>query len=149
MVGRVEAVDLGVVGLHRTYLMADAPKKIDHPTSKAMLGPCKGGAVRLRTGNIGLAVAEGVETALSLAMGLENGIAVWAALSASGMASLRMPPANAMGGQLIIGTDGEPRGRSAGAELADVAARRGWKVEILRTPDGKDFNDLVRSGAHG
>ena len=149
MVGRVEAVDLGVVGLHRTYLMADAPRKIDHPTAKAMLGPCKGGAVRVRSGSKALAVAEGIETALSLAMGLENGIAVWAALSASGMASLRLPPANAMGGQLIIGTDGEPRGRSAGAELADAAARRGWTVEILTAPDGKDFNDMVQGGANG
>ena len=149
MVGRVEAVDLGVVGLHRTYLMTDAPKKIDHPTSKAMLGPCKGGAVRLRTGNIGLAVAEGVETALSLAMGLESGIAVWAALSASGMAALRLPPPKSVGGLLIVGTDGEPRGRSAGAELAGAAARRGWTVEIIRAQDGKDFNDMVQGGANG
>ena len=149
MVGRVETVDCGVVALHRTYLAADAPRKIDHPTAKAMLGPCKGGAVRLRSGSKALAVAEGIETALSLAMSLENDIADWAALSASGMASLRLPPANAMGGQLIIGTDGEARGRSAGADLADAAARRGWTVEIIRAPDGKDFNDLVQGGSNG
>ena len=149
MVGRVETVDCGVVALHRTYLAADAPRKIDHPTAKAMLGPCKGGAVRVRSGSKALAVAEGIETALSLAIRLEDGIAVWAALSASGMASLRLPPANAMGGQLIIGTDGEACGRSAGVELADAAARRGWTVEIIRAPDGKDFNDMVQGGANG
>ena len=66
MVGQVVAVDVGVVGLHRTYLALGAPTKIEHPTSKAMLGPCKGGAVRLRSGSHGLAVAEGIETALSL-----------------------------------------------------------------------------------
>ena len=118
MVGQVVAVDVGVVGLHRTYLALGAPTKIEHPTSKAMLGPCKGGAVRLQSGSHGLAVAEGIETALSLTMSLEAGIAVWAALSAAGMASLRLPPANAMGGQLIIGTDGEPRGRSAGVRVS-------------------------------
>ena len=149
MVGQVEAVDFGVVALHRTYLAADAPRKINHPTSRAMLGPCKGGAVRLRSGSEVLAVAEGIETALSLAMSLEEGVAVWAALSASGMASLRLPPAHTMGGKLIIGTDGEARGRSAGAELADAAARRGWTVEIIRAPDGKDFNDIVQGGANG
>lgn len=149
MVARVEAIDRGIVGLHRTYLSADAPRKIDGPTSKAMLGPCKGGAVRLRAGTKGLAVAEGIETALSLAMGLDGGIAVWAALSASGMAALRLPPANSMGAMLLIGTDGEPRGRSAGSELADVAVWHGWNVEILRAPDGKDFNDLVQGGVNG
>ena len=149
MVGQVEAVDCGVVALHRTYLEADAPKKINHPTSKAMLGPCKGGAVRVRSGSKALAVAEGIETALSLATSLEEGVAVWAALSASGMASLRLPPANTLGGKLIIGTDGEARGRSAGADLADAAARRGWTVEMIRAPDGKDFNDMVQGPANG
>ena len=149
MIGCVEAVDRGIVGLHRTYLDPNAARKIEHSTTKAMLGPVKGGAVRLRAGNQGLAVAEGIETALSLAMGLENGIAVWAALSAVGMAALSLPPAMSVGGLLLVGTDGEPRGRSAGAQLADVAARRGWTVEIIQAPDGKDFNDLVQGGANG
>lgn len=149
MVGLVETIDLGAVGLHRTYLTPDTPTKIDHPTSKAMLGPCKGGAVRLRAGSKGLAIAEGIETALSLAMGLEDGIAVWAALSAAGMAGLRLPPAETMAARLIIGTDGEPRGRQAGADLADSAAWRGWAVEIMRAPDGMDFNDLAGGAVHG
>lgn len=149
MVGLVEAIDKGAVGLHRTYLAADTPTKINNPTSKAMLGPCAGGAVRLRAGSKGLAVAEGIETALSLAMALEDGIAVWAALSAAGMAGLRLPPAEATAARLILGTDGEPRGRQAGAQLADVAVRRGWTVEIMQAPDGLDFNDLVGGAVHG
>jgi hypothetical protein len=149
MVGLVEVVDLGAVGLHRTYLNPDTPTKIDHSTSKAMLGQCKGGAVRLRAGSKGLAVAEGIETALSLALGLEDDIAVWAALSATGMAGLRLPPAEAMAARLIIGTDGEPRGRHAGADLADSATWRGWAVEIMRAPEGMDFNDLIGGAVHG
>ncbi len=148
IVARVQTVGLGAVALHRTYLNTDGGKT-DQPIRKAMLGPCKGGAVRLREGNGGLVVAEGIETALSLAMGLEEGSAVWAALSAPGMRSLKLPASQAYGGSLIVACDGDGPGRSAGRCLADTASRRGWSVELISAPDGKDFNDLVAGGANG
>lgn len=149
IIGRVEHVRVGFVGLHRTYLDAASAKKTSLQPNKAMLGQCKGGAIRIRQGSVGLAVCEGVETALSLASGLDNGFAVWAALSTAGVAALELPSRGEFGGTLLIGTDGDPPGRAAGFKLADRAAMLGWSVEIASAPDGRDFNDLARSERHG
>jgi hypothetical protein len=61
-------------------------------SAKAMLGTCAGGAVRLADGPDGLVLAEGIETALSLASGLLPGrLAIWSTLSTSGMRALNLP----------------------------------------------------------
>lgn len=149
IVGRVEHVRDGMVGVHRTYLDYGAARKTRLNPDKAMLGPCKGGAVRLRHGRQCLAVCEGIETALSLAAGLDHGVAVWAALSTSGVAGLALPEKNEFAGKLLIGTDGDSSGRKAGASLADRAILLGWKTEIVNAPDGQDFNDLLQGGCRG
>lgn len=149
MVGKIEHVRDGFVALHRTYLDADQPRKTTLDLDKAMLGPCKGGAVHLRCGRQGLAVCEGIETALSLATGLDDGIAVWAALSTSGVQGLVLPVPSKFGSELLIGTDGDAPGRRAGRELADRATVLGWSVEVVTAPDGKDFNDLLGVEDHG
>lgn len=149
LVGFVENVSGSAVGLHRTYLDPRAPRKTTLEPDKAMLGDCKGGAVHLREGSSGLAVCEGVETSLSLAAGLGEGFAVWAALSTGGVAGLKLPAQKAFGGSLLIGTDGDGPGRRAGALLADRAIVLGWKVEIVAAPEGQDFNDLIRGHRHG
>lgn len=149
MVGRVAHVRAGVVGLHRTYLDAVSARKSKLQPAKAMLGPCKGGAVRLRQGAHALAVCEGIETALSLASALDERVAVWAALSTSGIVGLALPPRTEFGGALLIGADGDPPGRRAADDLADRASSLGWSVEIAAAPDGQDFNDLAREPEHG
>jgi hypothetical protein len=149
MVGLVEHVEPDVVGLHRTYLDAATATKTPRQPSKAMLGPCRGGAVRLRGGEAGLAVCEGIETALSLASGLDEDFAVWAALSTSGIKGLELPSPTLFGGKLLIGADGDPPGRRAALELADRATSLGWTVEIASAPDGRDFNDLAMEGRDG
>lgn len=149
LVGLVEHVRGPAVGLHRTYLDHRAPRKTTLEPDKAMLGDCKGGAVRLRGGQHGLAVCEGIETSLSLAAGLGEGFAVWAALSRGGVAALELPARSAFGGCLLIGMDGDAPGRQAGAALADRATVLGWKVEIVAAPEGQDFNDLIGGRRHG
>ena len=114
-----------------------------------MLGSCKGGAVHLRGGWQSLVACEGIETALSLAGGLNDQVAVWAALSTAGVAGLDLPEPADFGRRLLIGTDGDAPGRRAGSCLADRAAARGWAVEIVSAPPGHDFNDLVRGKQHG
>ena len=55
-------------------------------------GTALGGAVRLHAAEGPLVVAEGIETALSLASGLLRiPSTVWATLSAAGLAGLRLP----------------------------------------------------------
>ena len=127
--------------VHRTYLRTDGRAKADVDPARAMLGGAMGGAVRLTRGDGPLIVAEGVETALALASGLYDGPArIWAALSASGMAGLRLPDAP---GALIVATDGDETGRAAGDRLAARAAATGWDVSLLPAPDGRDWNDML------
>lgn len=149
MVARVDDLDGRHVALHRTFLDSKEPRKTNRSPAKAMLGPCKGAAVRLRTGTIALAVTEGIETALSVGMGLDKGVAVWAALSAPGMRRICLPDPHPFGGVLLIATDGDHAGRTAGETLADRASALGWRVEIVSAPEGVDFNDLARQARHG
>lgn len=90
-------------------------------------------------------VAEGIETALSLASGLLDGPStIWAALSAPGLRALSLPP---QPGEIIIAQDNDPAGIAAGQVLAGRAYALGWKVATLTPPDGfKDWNDVLRGG---
>jgi hypothetical protein len=140
MVAMVEGADRFAV--HRTYLRPDGSGKAEVVPEKAMLGATAGGAVRLSEGLDALAIAEGIENALSLMCGpLCGSVAVWAALSTSGMASLRLPP---RAGSLIVATDGDTPGKSAGTKLAERASAQGWSVTMFPAPDGRDWNDVVQ-----
>lgn len=127
--------------VHRTYLAADGTGKAAVEPAKAMLGAVAGGAVRLAGGAGRLVVAEGVETALSLASGLLGAPAtIWAALSTSGMAGLRLPDPP---GRLTIAADGDTAGREAAHVLAERAHALGWQVSLLPAPEGRDWNDIL------
>lgn len=142
LLAKVAGIEL--FALHRTYLASDGTGKVAAQPDKAMLGPSGGGAVRLSASHAGpLVVCEGIETGLSLVEMIRVPAMVWAALSAPGMKSLRLPsPA----GQLIVATDGDDPGREAGAQLAQRAASLGWRVDKLAAPDGTDWNDYLREG---
>jgi hypothetical protein len=110
-----------------------------------MLGATAGGAVRLTEAQGPLAVAEGIETALSLASGLLGRPAtIWAGLSTSGLRGLRLP---AQPGRLTIACDGDKPGREAGHALAERAHAMGWQVGILDPGDGCDFNNILTGKA--
>lgn len=139
LVALIEGADGFAV--HRTFVCEDGTGKADVAPVRAMLGSAKGGAVRLADGPGPLVVAEGIETALSLASGLLRGPAtIWAALSTSGMRALRLPSKPA---KLIVATDGDAPGRDAGHDLAARACALGWKVSLLPAPEGRDWNDLL------
>jgi hypothetical protein len=128
--------------VHRTYLRADGSGKAPIDPAKAMLGATAGGAVRLTDGLGPLVVAEGIETALSLASGLLRGPAtIWAALSTSGIRGLRLP---AQPARLTIAPDGDDAGKAAAHALADHAHALGWHVSLLPAPDGRDWNDILK-----
>ncbi|MCF7700934.1 DUF7146 domain-containing protein [Loktanella sp. M215] len=131
--------------VHRTYLRDDGSGKAEVEPSKAMLGRVGGGAVRLTQGEGPLVVAEGIETALSLASGLLRTTAtIWAALSTSGIRGLHLPP---QPGRLTIAPDGDDAGRQAAHALADRAHGLGWQVSLLPAPDGRDWNDILTGKA--
>lgn len=128
--------------VHRTYLRPDGTGKADIDPAKAMLGAVGGGAVRLAEAPGPLAVAEGIETALSLACGLlRRPATIWATLSTSGMRGLRLPQEP---GQLTIAPDGDTAGQKAAHALAERAHAAGWAVSLLPAPDGRDWNDILQ-----
>lgn len=143
MVARIEGVSGYAV--HRTYLRANGTDKAELRPNKAMLGATAGGAVRLIAAPGPLVVAEGIETALSLASGmLGRPATIWAALSTSGMRGLRLPPSP---GRLTVATDGDDPGRAAGHDLAERAHALGWNVSLLPAPDGCDWCDVLSGKA--
>lgn len=140
LVARVDG--LPRLAVHRTYLRPDGAAKAEVDPPKAMLGAALGGAVRVAEAGGPLVVAEGIETALSLSSGLLRGPAtVWAALSASGMAGLRLP--DGIPHKLTIAPDGDTAGRDAAHKLAERASALGWTVNLLPAPDGRDWNDII------
>jgi len=132
--------------IHRTFLRADGNGKAGLPDGdKMMLGRVCGGAVRLSEGPGRVVISEGIESGLSLLSGLLDGpMIMGAALSTSGLRSLRLPQGP---GQLAIAVDGDPQGREAAKALAKRAHGMGWSVSILDPGDGRDFNDILKKQA--
>ncbi|MDO6584816.1 toprim domain-containing protein [Salipiger sp. 1_MG-2023] len=139
MIARVDGVER--FAAHRTYLRPDGSGKAEVTPPRAMLGAVAGGAVRLTQAEGPLVVAEGIETALSLACGLLRVPAtIWAALSTSSLCCLHLPDPP---GRLTIASDGDDAGRAAAHALAERAHALGWAVSLLPAPDGTDWNDIL------
>ncbi len=130
------------LSLHRTWIKRDG-NKADVRLPRLLLKdhPIASGVIRLWpnedvTG--GLGIAEGIETALSLAHGFTP---VWSVIDAGHMA--KFPVLDGVQ-ELIIAADNDPAGRKAANECAarwlDHAAVRVISAET----DGCDLNDEVR-----
>ena len=133
-----------VAGVHRTYLTPDGTDKASHSPNKMMLGLIKGGAVRLSPIGTKLILAEGIETALSCFYA--TNIPTWSCLSASGMMGIVVPPLE-ITQEIIICADGDGAGQKAADKLATRLHRAGYGVHIAPSPQGQDFNDVLRGKA--
>lgn len=133
------------MGVHRTFLKPDGSGKADVSPAKMMLGPSSGGAVRFGPDSPVIALAEGIETALSVARA--SRLTVWATLSTSGLKGLILPPAPA-GEVIILCADHDEAGISA-AETAAVRFEAEGRVVSIIHPhqSGADFNDVLRGSA--
>lgn len=102
MVAAIQGPGGKIVGLHRTYLSVEADGSVrklalvgpdgDPFAAKKMLGQAMGGAVRFAKAGATLAIAEGIETALSVLQVFPE-IPVWAVLSLGAMAGAGDPKA--------------------------------------------------------
>ena len=126
------------LAIHRTYLARDGIGKAPVAPQKMMLGPCRGGAVRLGQPDDVLMVGEGIETCLA-AM-LASGHPAWAALSTSGLRGLDLPKDVR---DVIVLADGDEPGERAAREAGLRWTREGRHVRIARSPRGMDFNDIL------
>ena len=129
------------LGIHRTFLARDGAGKAPVTPDKMMLGPSRGGVVRLAEGGPRLMVGEGLETCLS-AMQAMGGAPTWAALSTSGLRSLSLPP-NVQ--EVILLADADDAGEKAAKAAAVRWRGEDRRVRIARPPSGQDFNDLLRT----
>jgi putative DNA primase/helicase len=126
------------IGIHRTFLSRDGGGKAPIDRQKMLLGPCRGGAVRLGPATLLLMVGEGIETCLAAMQA--TGQSAWAALSTSGLRSLDLPPVVR---EVIVLADGDDAGESAARTAGLRWRREGRLVRIARPPAGADFNDVL------
>jgi DNA primase len=140
MLARVDGPDGKFAAVHRTWLLPNGSGKAALREPKWSLGPTRGAAVRLAALGPVLAVAEGIETALTA---IVAGAPAWAALSTSGMTALALPP---IVRRVVILADHDANG--AGERAARVAAARwvmeGRRVRIALPPEpDTDLNDVL------
>jgi hypothetical protein len=135
-------VDDMPLAIHRTFLARDGRGKAPVDTAKMMLGPCRGGVVRLEKPGEVLMVGEGIETCLAAMQA--TGHAAWAALSTSGLRALDLPRDVR---DVIVIADGDDPGEAAAQDCGRRWKREGRRVRIARPPQGMDFNDLLKAGA--
>jgi putative DNA primase/helicase len=126
------------LAVHRTFLARDGAGKASVDPQKMMLGPCRGGAVRLAASGDVLMVGEGIETCLAAMQATGN--PAWAALSISGLRALDLPKDVR---DVIVLADGDDAGEAAARDCAWRWKREGRRVRIARPPQGMDFNDML------
>jgi hypothetical protein len=137
-----DAVSRQPLTLHRTWIRADGTKEALDPPRMLLGGHRKaGGVVRLWPDEAvthGLGIAEGVETALSLAHAYQP---VWACIDAGNMAALPV-----LGGikSLVIAADHDDAGIKAANECGQRWAAADRAAHIVM-PDGHktDLNDVA------
>lgn len=147
MVALAQRPDGLPAGLHITFIRPDGSEKAALPNPRRMFWSLEGGGIRLshtpRPG-ASLAVAEGVETALSFRD--RTGEPTWAAGSAVGLSQF-IPPTRLS--RLIVAADADDGGAGlvAARELA-ARARRWCDVTLAPAPAGKDWNTVAMEGRH-
>lgn len=137
-----------IAALQRIYLDPQDPVKLKLPDPehadrlldpKKTLGAFKGGAVRLSPYGGRLALAEGVETALTV-LQFRPGFAVWATLGTTGMAEVLVPK----GGTKLVCIDNDEPGVQAARALIERIRGPGEDIGVTSAKtDGLDFNDII------
>ncbi len=156
MVACIQAPAGEQIATHRTYLQLKEGlwRKAELKDAKKTLGSFRGGYIPLNRGisdkpikeappGDHVFLAEGIETGLSLAVELPEK-RVLAAVSSSNFQNLELPVNIS---RVTIAADNDGDNQQTAAAL-DNAIRRfireGREVSVIRSPYGKDFNDLLQ-----
>ncbi len=160
MLGAITSGEGVHVATHRTWLARPASgvwSKAALNNAKKTLGSYAGGFIPLQRGATGtpmrtapqgetVGIAEGIETALSVALACPE-LRVIAAVSLGNMARLALP--RAVSNVIICADDDGPDNHAAARALASAVerfAKEGRQVRVARPPVGKDFNDTLTAG---
>jgi putative DNA primase/helicase len=143
IVGLVEHVEKGRVGLHAIFLDETNTQKADFHPPKLTFGPVAGGAIHLGDADPDdwLVIGEGVETVLSAMQIMDK--PGWAALGTAGVQNLVLPDRIK---KVWIAADHDAHG--AGQRAAYAAADRfiaeGRQVRVsIPANKGTDWNDVL------
>jgi hypothetical protein len=143
-----DAIDRTTRTLHRTWIRPNGTKAPEADPPRLLLGNHrKAGAVcRLwpdESVTTGIGIAEGIETALSLAHGMRP---VWAAIDAGNLAGFPVLPGIE---SITLAADHDPAGLKAARDCAARWHAAGREVRIV-TPDqfGADLNDVAMGLGH-
>jgi Toprim domain len=140
MIASVTDLDNRITGAHRTWLSPDGGGKAPIGTPRRAMGDLLGHAVRFGLAHDVMAAGEGIETMLSLRMGVPS-MPMAAALSAAHLSAILFPTTLR---RLYIARDGDPAGDCAMATLVERAAAVGIEA-ITLSPRLGDFNDDLRT----
>lgn len=165
LMSAMTAANGSFASLHRIWIDPDRPGQkadlsgvSDRATPRKMWPASEGAAIRLWRGDTGLSekeaeakgviedmvVCEGVEDGLSIAL-MTPELRVAAAGSLPGLLSF-VPPKHVR--RVIVAADndwGKPQAQALlERALARLATDFGKQVAVTRSPEGKDFNDLLR-----
>jgi len=128
------AVDDTPISLHRTWVNADGTKTNLDPSRLLLGGHRKaGGVIRLWPDEAvmtGLGIAEGIESALSLAHAIKP---VWSCIDAGNLAKFPVLPGIE---SLTIAVDDDPSGIGAANECAERWAQEDRDVSLVEVPHG-------------
>ena len=143
MVASVQRGDWQISAIHRTYLLPGGQGKARVRDPKMALGPLSGGAVQLGPAGPALALAEGIETALSVTQIFS--IPCWAALGAN-MAGVELPEEAI---EIQVFGDNGMAGHEAARKAAEAFKRQGRRVFLRFPPVGfGDWNDVLQGQNH-
>ena len=144
LIGAVTDLSGSVTSLLRTWLARDGTAKAPVANPRRAMGELLGHGVRFGAAQDVLAAGEGVETMLSL-KSLLPGLPMVAALSASHLAALLLPPSLR---RVYVAADNDAAGRHAATRLTQRARDAQIEAHLL-LPRADDWNTDVRTFAFG
>lgn len=140
----VEITTNEIQAAHLTFIRGDGTGKADVEKARLYMGPKAGGVVKLTPDaevTYGLAIAEGIETALT---GIAAGYPTWSCLDAGNLAAFPVLPGIEC---LNVLADHDDAGLKAARAVADRWRSAGREVRIITPPAaGTDWNDIADGG---
>jgi len=128
-----------IVAVQRTYLSKDGTGKSAISPNKMTIGSSLRGSVKLDMPGRFIALAEGVETALSVQQ--QTNLPTWAVLGSKNIPNVHLPDLP-QASRVSIFSDGDDDGRDACAKAGDRFHFEGRECVIVPAPEGKDWNDV-------
>ncbi len=140
--------------VHRTWLREDGSGKAPLLDAKMTLGRYAGGCIRLWRGASGkswsdapegetVVVTEGIEDGLSIAIACPD-LRVLVGVSLANMGGMKLPP-HSERVLLCCDNDSDPQALRGRDRAITNFMQQGKRVALVRSPIGKDMNDLLRA----